>query len=183
MFKGDYVLIVDLEATCWKNDRAPEGQQIDIIEIGICKLYVDFGEIREKRSFYVIPERSEITPFCEELTGITDQLIQRKGMSFARACKKITQLYAPKNRAWFSYGKFDEIQLKQQCEDLNVPYPMGENHYNLLPLVALRKKLRRGTGMKRALRLFDLPFEGKHHSGADDAYNAAQLVRELITVR
>lgn len=32
------ILIVDLEATCWENERIPAGQKVDIIEIGICEL-------------------------------------------------------------------------------------------------------------------------------------------------
>lgn len=32
------IVIIDLEATCWENDRIPAGQKTDIIEIGICEL-------------------------------------------------------------------------------------------------------------------------------------------------
>ena len=30
------ILVIDLEATCWENDRIPAEQKVDIIEIGIC---------------------------------------------------------------------------------------------------------------------------------------------------
>ncbi|WP_213278118.1 hypothetical protein [Chryseobacterium indologenes] len=54
------IIIIDLEATCWENDRIPIGQKVDIIEIGICKLNLTSKVISQKQSIYVIPERSEI---------------------------------------------------------------------------------------------------------------------------
>jgi len=83
------ILIIDLEATCWENDRIPTGQKVDIIEIGICELNVTTKAISKKQSIYVIPERSKINKFCTELTGITPQLIEEKGIHFEEACEKI----------------------------------------------------------------------------------------------
>lgn len=72
------ILIVDLEATCWENDRIPTGQKVDIIEIGICELNITTQAISKKQGIYVIPERSKISKFCTDLTGITPQLIKEK---------------------------------------------------------------------------------------------------------
>lgn len=69
------ILIIDLEATCWENDRIPHGQKVDIIEIGICELNRTTKAISNKQSIYVIPERSKINKFCTELTGITPKMI------------------------------------------------------------------------------------------------------------
>jgi inhibitor of KinA sporulation pathway (predicted exonuclease) len=35
-------------------------------------------------------------------------------------------------------------------------------------------------GLKRALNYMNMDFEGNHHSGADDAYNAARILREIL---
>ncbi len=82
------IIIIDLEATCWENDRIPTGQKVDIIEMGICKLDLISNTISQKQSIYVIPERSEINRFCTKLTGITPQLIEEKGIYFEEACKR-----------------------------------------------------------------------------------------------
>lgn len=89
----DEIVIIDLEATCWENDRIPAGQKTDIIEIGICELNRTTQEISKKQSIYVIPERSEINKFCTNLTGITPQLIEEKGIYFEEACEKIKDEY------------------------------------------------------------------------------------------
>ena len=40
--KLDCILVVDLEATCWVGGP-PEGQESEIIEIGLCVLHVSSG--------------------------------------------------------------------------------------------------------------------------------------------
>ncbi|WP_332453194.1 hypothetical protein [Chryseobacterium aquaticum] len=45
------IVIIDLEATCWENDRIPAGQKTDIIEIGICELNRITQEISKKKAF------------------------------------------------------------------------------------------------------------------------------------
>ena len=98
------ILIVDLEATCWENDRIPAGQKIDIIEIGICELNRTTKAISKKQSIYVIPERSKINKFCTELTGITPQLIEEKGIYFEEACEKIKSEYHSAPLTWAGFG-------------------------------------------------------------------------------
>ena len=63
MYKPDKIVVIDLEATCWGDGEIPIGSSVDILEIGICNLVVATGEITDKQSIYVIPERSEITSF------------------------------------------------------------------------------------------------------------------------
>ncbi len=71
--KLDKIIVVDIEATCWEN-KVPEGMESDIIEIGICLLDIHTGEISDNRGIIVRPERSTISPFCTELTTITQEL-------------------------------------------------------------------------------------------------------------
>lgn len=110
------ILIIDLEATCWENDRIPAGQKIDIIEIGICELSKTTKAISKKQSIYVIPERSKINKFCTELTGITPQLIEGKGIYFEEACEKIRDEYHPTQLTCAGFGNFDKEQIIEQCD-------------------------------------------------------------------
>lgn len=41
--KLDYIVVVDIEATCWEG-KVPEGMSSDIIEVGVCLLDVNSGE-------------------------------------------------------------------------------------------------------------------------------------------
>ena len=138
------------------------------------------GEITDKQSIYVLPERSEITPFCTELTGISCDLLNKKGISFSEACKKITNEYQPKGRVWASYGEFDNTQFQEQCNDMKINNPMGFTHINIKSLIALKMKLPKAKGLKKVLPLINESLEGTHHNGADDAYNAAKVVRYIL---
>ncbi len=180
MLFTDKIIVIDLEATCWEDKRIPNGAHIDIIEIGICNLVVQTGEIENKQSIYVIPERSEITSFCTTLTGITSGLIQQQGISFREACEKIVAEYEPKGRVWASFGEFDRSQFERQCSDLNVTYPLSKTHLNIKSLLALKMKFKNAKGLTKALKIIKEEFEGSHHCGADDAYNAAKILRHCL---
>ena len=53
----DKVIIIDVEATCWEG-TTPVDMESDIIEIGICLLDVQSGEITNNKGILVKPERS-----------------------------------------------------------------------------------------------------------------------------
>lgn len=180
--KTDKIIIVDLEATCWTKDSEHEKQKrySEIIEIGICNLYLETGDIKNKRSIYVKPVRSEISKFCIELTGITPAIIEEKGMGFKEALDFLIEEYKPKGCVWASYGAYDFNMLEKQCKDYKVINPLGRSHLNVKNIFALKQKLKGAVGMKRALQLIDEPLEGRHHSGADDAYNIAKIAKYIL---
>lgn len=174
------IIIIDLEATCWENDRIPAGQKVDIIEIGICKLNRTTKAISKKQSIYVIPERSKINKFCKDLTGITPQLIEEKGIHFEEACEKIKDEYHSSSLTWAGFGNFDKEQIMEQCDWLGVENPFSENYLNVMYQFKRHFELYKLMGLKRALNYLKMDFEGNHHSGADDAYNAAKILREIL---
>jgi len=173
---SENVIVIDLEATCWENGKMPNNGVMEVIEIGICVVSTLTMEISNKQSIYVFPERSEISEFCTSLTGITSSLLEEKAISFSNACKKIKEEYNSGDCVWGSYGEFDRKLLQKQCEQMGVEYPMGARHINIKDLFALKRKLVRPKGLTKALRIINEPFEGIHHSGADDAYNTAKIL-------
>lgn len=174
------ILVIDLEATCWENERIPIGQNVDIIEIGICKLDLQSKVISQKQSIYVIPERSEINEFCTKLTGITPKLIEEKGIYFEEACEKIIDEYHSENLAWAGFGNFDKEQIFEQCDWLGIEIPFGGEYLNVMEEFRDHFSLHKMIGLKRALEYLKMDFEGNHHSGADDAYNAAKILQKIL---
>ncbi|WP_294224852.1 MULTISPECIES: 3'-5' exonuclease [Chryseobacterium] len=174
------IIVIDLEATCWEYDKIPPGQKTDIIEIGICTLDTDAKIISNKQSIYVIPERSKINKFCTELTGITPKLIEEKGIYFEEACEKIREEYDPESIAWAGFGAFDKEQIVEQCDYLGIENPFSGNYINIMHRFKAYNGLYKMMGLKRALKALNMEFEGNHHSGADDAYNAARILREML---
>ena len=177
--KLDQIVVVDLEATCWEN-ATPEGMESDIIEIGVCLLDVQTGEITDNRGIMVIPERSTISPFCTQLTTITPELVQREGIPFKEALSILKKDYLSKSRAWASFGAYDLRQFQRQCTALNRGYPFGPSHINVKTLFALKHKLEQEQGMAGALKLLDIELEGTHHRGIDDARNIAKILWRIL---
>ena len=175
--------IIDLETTCWANDRdIPQGEVRDIIEIGIVELAFPTLEIKNKRSILVHPSRSRLSKFCVELTTITEELLAAGAVSFIDALDFLRDKYNSQERTWASWGAFDRIALQGQCEDLGIPYKkyFGRNHINLKNLYSLVRGLPYELGMASALEREGIPLEGTHHRGHDDAFNIAKIAQRMF---
>jgi inhibitor of KinA sporulation pathway (predicted exonuclease) len=179
--KLDQIIIVDIEATCWPG-TPPEGQESEIIEIGLCVLDIASAERLEKRSILVKPERSKVSEFCTELTTLTPKEVN-KGMSFEQACAILEREYLSRRRAWASYGDYDRSLFQHQCEARNVSYPFSGSHINVKTLFAIMNALPYEVGLLRALEIMGLELEGTHHRGHDDAWNIAKIFSKLLLVK
>lgn len=171
----DKIVVVDIEATCW-DGNIPENMVSDIIEIGICLLDINTGEIYDNRGILVKPERSIISPFCTELTTITQEMLNKEAISFKEACSILKKEYQSQSRSWASFGAYDLKQFQKQCTDLKIGYPFSPSHINVKTLFALKRKLIHEQGMAGALAILDIPLEGTHHRGIDDAKNIAKIL-------
>lgn len=177
--KLDEILVVDIEATCW-NGPSPENMVSDIIEIGICLLNVQNGEISDNRGIIVTPERSTVSEFCTELTTITPEMVKEEGIPFKEALSILRKEYLSSSRAWASYGAYDLKQFQRQCSELERGYPFGPSHINVKTLFALKNKLGHELGMAGSLQKLDIELEGTHHRGIDDAKNIAKILWTLL---
>ena len=171
----DKIIIIDLEATCWQS-AVPHGQENEIIEIGLAFLDTATGEIIQNQGILIKPQRSVVSPFCTELTTITQDLLDKNGVTFEEAIDKLTDEYNPDLYTWASYGQYDINMLKKQCKSFSVPYPMGDEHVNVKVWFGEKFGLQKPTGMNGALQLLNIPLEGTHHRGIDDAKNIAKIL-------
>jgi inhibitor of KinA sporulation pathway (predicted exonuclease) len=169
--------VVDVEATCWPGPPPP-GQTSEIIEIGLCVVDLDKRERVERDRIMVCPARSTVSPFCTELTGITQAEVDG-GLPFAEACARLVRGHHSDSRPWASWGDYDRRQFERQCVGA-VRYPFGSRHTNAKVRFAEAHDVRR-QGMAGALRIAGLPLEGRHHNGADDAWNIAALILHLVS--
>lgn len=173
--QNNKILIVDLEATCWKS-TVPKGEVNEIIEIGICILDIKTGEITKNKGILVQPKHSRVSSFCTELTTITQELLDKEGVSFQEACAILRKEYNAHQYPWASYGAYDLRMLKNQCMIRNIDFPMSQNHINVKELFTEKKGLKKKVGMNGALQLLKTPLEGTHHRGVDDAKNIATIL-------
>lgn len=108
----DKIIIIDLEATCWRG-AIPAGQENEIIEIGLSVLDVHTGVIAKNQGILVKPQRSAVSPFCTELTTITQDMLDKNGVYFAEAIEMLAEQYDPEEYTWASYGAYDLNMLQK----------------------------------------------------------------------
>ena len=177
--KLDYIIVIDLEATCWGGDPPP-GEQSEIIEIGLCILDTKSGERIKRDSILVRPERSKVSPFCTKLTTLTQAQVDQ-GSSFSDAIQYLSKTYRPHDYTWASYGDYDRVKLESQCREWGISYPFGRTHINVKNMLALSLNLPAEIGLDRALDQLGLPMEGTHHRGDADAWNIGAILGLLLT--
>jgi inhibitor of KinA sporulation pathway (predicted exonuclease) len=169
--------VVDVEATCWEG-QPPPGAVSEIIEIGLTVVDLDRRERLAKHRILVRPRRSTVSAFCTELTGLTQAEVDT-GVEFAAACRVLVDEHRADSRPWASWGDYDRKQFERQCQATGTRYPFGRRHTNVKLRFTEARGPRRRPGMAEALAIAGMPLEGRHHSGADDAWNIAALVLDL----
>ena len=190
----DKIIVCDLEATCWGEELSKD-QKNEIIEIGICTLNLENGNISNPESILVRPIFSTCSAYCTELTSLTQEKLLEEGISYRNALRKIRETYKPKNRVWASWGDYDRVQFERNCALYSEFYfsvtskmpgisdykfPFGRSHINVKDLFSVIYRLRKGIGVKKALKKLNFPFIGTPHRGVDDAYNIARILQKLL---
>lgn len=175
--KAGLLDVVDVEATCWAG-TPPPGAVSEIIEIGVTVVDLGSGVRTAKHRILVRPARSTVSAFCTELTGLTQDEVDT-GVEFAEACRLLAADHAAGMRPWASWGDYDRKQFRNQCAATGTAYPFGSRHTNAKLVFSEAYGLAKRQGMASALQIAGLPLEGRHHSGADDAWNIAALVLDI----
>lgn len=173
------VVVIDLEATCWKSRTETAANTSEVIEVGICVLNTLTGEIERPQGIIVKPTVSTISPFCEQLTGITQEMVNN-GTSFSAAMNILIDEYKTNDRVVAAYGNYDRNMLKKECRRYGVEFPIGQNYLNVRVLAALKLKAGKQLGLDEACERFGLPFEGRLHRGVDDARMIAKVLWEIL---
>ncbi len=174
--EATYYLVVDLEATCDDAGAIPRGEN-ETIEIGA--VLVDGASLRmiAEQTIFVRPiHHPVLTPFCTELTTITQAMVD-PALLFPAA---IARLVAFGTGALFcSWGAYDRNQLAADCARHGIAMPFAD-HWNLKEGYATRAGSRKGLGTMAALRRLGIEPTGTHHRGIDDARNIARMLPYIL---
>lgn len=173
----DNIIVVDLEATCWEGYDAPPDQENEIIEVGVSLLQPG-NPPGDAHNMLVTPTESVVSPFCEDLTGISQQMVDTDGIPFAEACQRLETQFNSRNRLWGSWGGWDRRIMRTQCKRRGVRYPFSKKFANLKRVFqdAYGQRLH----LAAALEAADIQPQGDAHRAGDDAYNTARLLAWLI---
>lgn len=171
------VLVMDLEATC-SDDKSISGSSMEIIETGAVWVSCT-GNILDTFQSFVRPVVNRIlTPFCTQLTTITQDQVECAPTfdQIAGLLQAFSLEYAQSESIWCSWGNYDRVQFEHDSNRHGVENPVAHlPHANLKKLFAKNRKIKR-VGMIGALQITGIEHTGEHHRGLDDAINIAKLL-------
>jgi len=187
-----YLLILDFESTCWKNKAS--SYPPEIIEFPVVLLNLSTGEIESEFHEYVMPtEHPRLSPFCTELTGISQETVDSGVplptclLLFNKWFARIAEEYKlDKNSKGGLYtcctwSDWDlNLCLENECKRKQQKKP--EPLRNWIDIRAVYKQFyqRKPQGLNGGLRDLGLEFQGREHSGIEDARNTARLVWKMV---
>lgn len=170
--KPSNVVVLDLEATCcWQPGTQPADSTQEIIEIGAVR-FVD-GKQVDTFQIYVKPSiNTTLSDGCTALTGITQEQIDAAPLFDEAIGKFIT--WAGANPWLVSWGHYDRQQLAIDCGRYGIDTRWLHRHTSIKHEY-MRINKTRPMGVGAAIRKEGLKFEGRPHSGFDDAVNIAKI--------
>jgi len=179
-----HYLVIDLEATCCDDDSFPR-DEMEIIEIGAIML--DAATLTPQAEFqtFVKPTRHKLlTPFCTDLTTITQADVD-PAPRFPQAILKLGEFIKSikgSDPLFCSWGGYDRNQFRRDAQHHRVKLPLGERHMNIKEAFSRRLGESRQYGTGQALRRLGLSFTGTHHRAIDDARNIARMLPFVLGV-
>ncbi|KAL9234822.1 hypothetical protein vseg_009647 [Gypsophila vaccaria] len=181
----DYFVVIDFEATC---DKLKNPHPQEIIEFPSVLVNSRSGEVEDSFQIYVRPTHNQhLTEFCKDLTGIQQSQVD-EGVLLSEALylhDKWLEEKGIKNTkfAIVTWSNWDcRVILESECRYKKIKKPSYFNRWiNLkVPFGEAFDGVR--CNLKEAVELAGLTWEGRAHSGLDDAMNTARLLTHLMAL-
>ncbi|RKN74129.1 3'-5' exonuclease [Paenibacillus ginsengarvi] len=168
-------IIYDLEFTVTRSNR----QSARIIEIGAVKASEDEDGVRITDRFQTCVRpggKSGLSKETTEFTGIRPEDISG-APDFRDAAEQLVSWIGEDEYYLCSWGPDDKYQLLRHCRDSGFRTDWIRNHNDLQQQFSRQNATEtfRQIGLKHALELTELSFEGSQHRALDDALNTAAL--------
>ncbi len=175
MLSFDFYLVVDLEATCCDRRTLPYVKR-EIIEIGAVMLNRDLQVVSEFQRFVKPTIDSQLTPFCMQLTSITQEIVD-DAPNYPEAIGDFSQWVAAYPKFVFcAWGDFDRRQIRYECKRHGLVNPIQTTCLNLRTMFGRSQDLPGLFNLNESLKMANLEFTGVPHRGIDDARNIAKLL-------
>jgi inhibitor of KinA sporulation pathway (predicted exonuclease) len=174
--KHNRVLFLDTESTCWRG-VPPDGFDNEIIQFGIVELDVASLQIIRSKSYYVKPKKYEISLYCQNLTGITDDVIRTRGRRYDHVLNTIINDFSPHNKITYAWGS-DESIITKACNQFVMANPFTTMlDYGIQFKHLINQK--ENVSLSNALKMVGLQFSGNMHDAEIDAQNLANLYAQI----
>jgi inhibitor of KinA sporulation pathway (predicted exonuclease) len=176
------ITIFDLEYTAWECSLArfwlTPGEFREVVQIGAVKLDADSFALLEEFDVLVRPRiNSGLSPYFENLTGITNAQLARTGVDFAQAYERFLGFAGDGPIA--AFGR-DERVLEENLRLYGIrdvrPMPL---FYDLRGWFAVQGIDPRGRHSCDIAPALGLVFAGRGHNALDDARSLAASMEAL----
>lgn len=170
-------IVYDLEATCWRS-RKP--RKVEIIEIGAVKMNERLEVVGDFCQFVRPKLHPEISPFCTKLTSIVQDDIEDAPL-FDEAIEMFEDWvgFDQTRSMLMSWGEFDRRQFMNDARLHNMEllwlkyWACLQRHYSRW------KGSKNQIGLKNALEMEGLSFDGTQHRAIEDARNMGRLFAKV----
>lgn len=181
--------MLDFECTCDAKDDASNPWVHEIIEWPVVLVDARTGKVVDEFHHYIKPEeRPTLTPFCTELTGITQDQVD-SGLTLKQALEAFQVWLKERDigegrRFSISLatdGPWDFVNfLYPECARKLLPYPKEVHKWIDLRAAYAEFHCVRSCNVKKMLAGAGMVFEGRLHSGIDDTRNIARIGIHLL---
>lgn len=173
------LFILDFEANCKRGGVLfPQ----EIMEVPVMIYDTDKDEIVHTFHQYC-STHLPITPFCTELTGITQEMVDA-GIPFPQVLLDLesSRSKLANNTKWLfvTCGDWDfKTALPNHCKYLGLTVPKSMRSWCNIKNVYREVTQKKPKGMMNMLKELDIQHVGRHHSGIDDVRNILEIARAL----
>jgi inhibitor of KinA sporulation pathway (predicted exonuclease) len=171
------ITVFDLEYTAWECSMARHwltpGEFREVVQIGAVKLDADSFRVLDELDLLVRPRiNGELSPYLQNLTGISNEAVARRGMDFETAYDRFVDFAVGGPIAAFGRDEQvlqDNLRLYGIRGGAEMPV-----FYDLRGWFAALGLDPRGMMSCDIGPLLGVPFEGRAHNALDDARSIAR---------
>ncbi len=180
---GKRILCIDTELTCWDNPAFQKAQTLEIIQFGLAEIDLSRFAVSRTASYYVRNTRHGISKFCYELTGISQSMLDKRGLPLAQVAQLLTSKWGvgqPWN-ALVSWGD-ERSWMEPDFVAKGVPYPFHNGLLNLADYYRFSffDNRRERASLKGAAIRYGVEVVEPQHNAEADALTLANLVLAMI---
>ncbi len=131
-------------------------------------------------NWYLDPQEP-ITPFITKLTGIDDETIKNYSTEHKYVAQELGELIKTYNCFTnpITWGQGDVQELKCEFNERNIDFPFfGRRIFDVKTVYVFNQMMRGRSvsgGLRKAMNIYGLKFDGEPHRAPVDAYNTLKL--------
>lgn len=181
-FKGSHIVLFDTEYTTWEGalerNWSEPNEHKEVIQIGA--VLVDTNSFNEIDTFkvYVMPVKNpKLSEYAKDLTGITQEDIDAKGMDLKIALEKLDEF--SQGADFYSWGEDGKV-MAENCEIINIDFPINQERFFDIRSAFAEEGIQVEKYLSSTIpEAFGEYNENKHHDALGDAQSILLALRKL----